>query len=199
MALSTTTKKGLRYPNLAQAADLAFLLQILAEDTDAYTAGYTQGIFSARPAAGKFGQLYYATDTNVLYLDDGSSWHSVGSIATGSIVGAMLATNIAIDTTGSIKGNIVESGSTRLRVHRTAYGNDRHICSGVIAMSSDVGGGSTGSGSFDRAFSSVAGIGSTPNKAMNYSMSGFSNTGASFGGSGTGGTWSIYYVVEGVS
>lgn len=79
MALLTTAKKALRYPNLAQAADIAFLLQILAEDVDNYTAGYTQGLFVDRPAAGKLGQLYYATNTNALYLDDGSTWHIVGA------------------------------------------------------------------------------------------------------------------------
>lgn len=105
MALLTTAKKLLRYPNLAQAADLAFLLQILAEDVDAYTAGYTENIFALRPAAGKSGQFFWATDTSVLYVDDGVIWHVVGFVPDGSITLAKLAAN-SVDASKIVDGSV---------------------------------------------------------------------------------------------
>jgi hypothetical protein len=44
---------------------------------------YAQGLLSARPAAGKAGRLYRATDDSagVIYYDDGSTWSAIGTSA----------------------------------------------------------------------------------------------------------------------
>lgn len=36
------------------------------------------GLFAARPAAAISGLIYYATDTATAYIDDGSTWHTMG-------------------------------------------------------------------------------------------------------------------------
>lgn len=120
MSFLTTAKKALRYPNLAQAADLADIVQKLAQDVDDYTAGYTQGLFSARPAAGKLGQLYYATNTNALYLDDGSTWHIVGAQnLLGLLANLPTASAVAVGTEYFATDQVakyISDGSTWTRV-----------------------------------------------------------------------------------
>lgn len=114
----TTTKYALPYPTLATTpVDIPADITALANAIDAVMVGYSQGVFSARPAAGKQGRHYYSTDTDVLYYDDGSNWHSVGANAAGSITTAMLADDsvtaakIAADAVGSseIAANAVGS------------------------------------------------------------------------------------------
>lgn len=124
MSFSTTTKKALRYPDLAQAADIADIVQKLASDVDNYTAGYTQGLFSARPAAGKLGQLFYATDTNALYLDDGSAWHVVGGGNILGMLGSKPAANaVAVGTEYFATDQIakyISDGSAWIRISEAA-------------------------------------------------------------------------------
>lgn len=48
--------------------------------------GYAQGLAAAIPAAGHKGRVYYATDTGVYYIDDGTNWHPVGVSATATHV-----------------------------------------------------------------------------------------------------------------
>lgn len=47
---------------------------------ETYAAKDTQGLFAARPAAGEAQRYYYATDTGVLYRDNGTTWKVVGSV-----------------------------------------------------------------------------------------------------------------------
>jgi hypothetical protein len=44
---------------------------------------YSQGLLSARPAAGTVGRIYRATDdtSGVVYYDDGTTWQSIGTSA----------------------------------------------------------------------------------------------------------------------
>ena len=50
----------------------------LEGSADRLNAGLLQyAAFASRPAAGQTGRLFYATDTNVLYRDNGSSWDTV--------------------------------------------------------------------------------------------------------------------------
>lgn len=79
-------------------------IQTLALDLDAITAAFVQGTLASRPGAGTDGQFYWATDTNELYYDNGSSWIPVGPATTRightySISGAL---NIASGSTGYI-------------------------------------------------------------------------------------------------
>lgn len=58
-------------------------LRNVAAWAEAQGALYAQGLLSARPAAGKAGRLYRATDdvSGVIYYDDGTAWQSVGTAA----------------------------------------------------------------------------------------------------------------------
>jgi hypothetical protein len=95
MATHTTTKYALRYPDLPQSpADIPDWLGKLAADTDAAFAGYGVGVFSSRPSAGKAGFLYLASDTGVVYMDDGAAWHTVGFVADGGVTVAKLDVRI---------------------------------------------------------------------------------------------------------
>jgi hypothetical protein len=53
----------------------------LAAWAEAQGALYAQGLLASRPAAGKAGRLYRATDDSagVIYYDDGSTWQSIGT------------------------------------------------------------------------------------------------------------------------
>ena len=46
------------------------------------TAPHSRGTLAGRPAAGRLGRVYFATDTDVFYFDDGAAWQSVGADAT---------------------------------------------------------------------------------------------------------------------
>lgn len=117
-------------------------------------------------------------------------------IADGTIQGWDLAGNIGITTSGTVQAGLLVSNG--LYVMRTALAQHRFMNSGIITMSSDTGGGSSGSGSFDRAFSGLGSIGSTPTKFMSWYVSGWSPSGLSYNGSGTSGAWSIFYLADGV-
>lgn len=88
--MGTTTKYSLRYPDLATAADVPAVVQNLANDADAAFAGWSTAVFGSRPAAGKAGRIFLASDTGVAYIDDGTAWHALNAIATGSITSAMI-------------------------------------------------------------------------------------------------------------
>lgn len=77
MAL-TTPKLLLSFPELTDAADLPHWVQVLATQLDGLVMGYDIGLISARPAAGREGFFYYATDEAVGYIDDGVTWDIVG-------------------------------------------------------------------------------------------------------------------------
>ena len=73
----TTPRWSLRYPGLLDAplATPTFI-QNLALDLDDVGKDLS-GTFAARPAASKRGIYYWATDTRVLYRDNGSTWDEV--------------------------------------------------------------------------------------------------------------------------
>lgn len=74
--MQTTPRWGTRYPNadgVGEVADVPLWLSRLATDLDD-VAKDDQGALSARPAAGKRGRYYYATDQLRLYRDTGSAW-----------------------------------------------------------------------------------------------------------------------------
>lgn len=71
---------------------------------DADMAGYSQGTFAARPAAGTAGMLYRATDTSQLFMDTGSTWLAVAPDAGAGayrVVGEAAMTLGAADTAGN--------------------------------------------------------------------------------------------------
>lgn len=76
MATFTDTAKyalsWLTGSNLISDIDLGF--QTLAEDVDANMAGYAEGTFAGKPAAGKTGRIYRCTDTGQWLADTGAAW-----------------------------------------------------------------------------------------------------------------------------
>lgn len=72
-----TTRLGLLKPTTADP----FVTQDIADNwqkIDDAIAIDGQGTFANRPAAGQQGRYYYATDTGLVYRDDGSTWKAVG-------------------------------------------------------------------------------------------------------------------------
>jgi hypothetical protein len=70
------TARGFRYPAGTDTPDVVRDLTNLASDVDAM---FVQGTFAARPAFGKIGREYYATDTTDTWLDIGTAWVLKGS------------------------------------------------------------------------------------------------------------------------
>lgn len=91
--MPNTTPRGYRTPLLVgEGADVPAKMEQLAGDIDAdVTAveqGYAdQGLFDDIPAAGNAGRLYRATDSDVIYRDNGIEWEPVpiGSPAFGAL------------------------------------------------------------------------------------------------------------------
>lgn len=54
----------------------------------------SQGLFANRPAAGRAGARFYATDSDKEYLDDGSAWHEILTATAGNA--AYQAVNTAL-------------------------------------------------------------------------------------------------------
>lgn len=67
------TARGFRYPSedRADVPDIPLHFKMLAEDSDAM---YAKGTLAARPAFGKVGREYYATDTGDVWMDIGTAW-----------------------------------------------------------------------------------------------------------------------------
>jgi hypothetical protein len=67
------------------------------------------GLLSARPAAGTAGQTYFATDTNLLYRDNGTSWNTL--LWDGSSIGSGLVAvprgGIGGDVSAGTKGGVL--------------------------------------------------------------------------------------------
>lgn len=74
--MSGFTSRGFRIPTGPDTPDVVRDVTNLANDIDAM---YTQGLLSARPAFGKVGREYYASDNGNTYLDLGTTWVIKGS------------------------------------------------------------------------------------------------------------------------
>jgi hypothetical protein len=87
---SGTTTHGYPYPLESDAFDVAADLNLLANavETNLGSAALdlTPGLLSARPAASKSGRYYKATDTGLLYRDNGSSWEVVADLSRGKSI-----------------------------------------------------------------------------------------------------------------
>jgi hypothetical protein len=82
----TTTRRAIQYPNTDRSdrADIALHISYaaLAADVDVL---YNQGTDAARLAAAhqtNGGRLWWTTDTNLLWYDDGTTWRSIAPPAT---------------------------------------------------------------------------------------------------------------------
>ena len=54
------------------------------QDDHTQYAKRSQGLFENRPAAGRAGARYYATDSDKEYLDDGAAWHEILTATAGN-------------------------------------------------------------------------------------------------------------------
>lgn len=61
----------------------------------------TQGLLSSRPAAGISGRYYYATDSDVMYRDNGSAWKTVGSRSQDSMIASSGAAQVPLIANGA--------------------------------------------------------------------------------------------------
>ena len=72
-----TTRLALPYPEDDDPADVPADIQALTTRLDLIAASDDQGTLSARPAPGKKGRYYWATDQQRLYRDDGTAWRTI--------------------------------------------------------------------------------------------------------------------------
>jgi microcystin-dependent protein len=103
--MAATTRAGLRYPALTDTPDVVRDVTNLASDADATLAMYSENTFANRPAAGKHGRLFFATDQTKLYYDYGGGWLDLSpSVAPGpgSITQAMLAAGVSVVPIGGM-------------------------------------------------------------------------------------------------
>lgn len=96
----TTPRRSVQYPNTDRSdrADIALHLSYLALALDADVL-FVQGTDAARGAAAhqtSGGLFWYATDTQVMWYDDGTTWHTVGSIPNNTITNVMVNSAAAI-------------------------------------------------------------------------------------------------------
>lgn len=108
-----TTRRNIAYPNTddTDREDITLHLSTLAAALDVDVV-YNHGTDAARVASAhqaSGGRFWWATDTGVMWYDDGATWQSVGSIADGTITGAKIA-NLAI-TAAKIDNSLKPTGS----------------------------------------------------------------------------------------
>lgn len=72
-------------PILTDPADVPLDIRALRDALDPVTVVFMQGLASAMPAAGVSGRYYWATDTKVLFYDDGTTWYQPGAMSPGDI------------------------------------------------------------------------------------------------------------------
>lgn len=123
-----------------------------------------KGLLSARPAAAD-ALLYYATDTDLWYISDLSSWtalpaavethvHSGGDITSGTVADARIASTIARDseiTATKLDDFTAPDDNTDLNASTSAHGLLRkgdgdatHYLDGTLSWSTPAGGGGGG-------------------------------------------------------
>src|SRR4051794_15635201 len=90
----TSTRYGVNYPQ-ADRSDSADVPRDFASVVAGLeqSAMYGQGTLAARPAFGKSGRVYAATDQTPqqIYWDTGTLWFQVGALANGAVGTAQLA------------------------------------------------------------------------------------------------------------
>jgi hypothetical protein len=70
-----------------QGPDVPYWFERLGERLEAAVVSFDQGALAARPRQGYAGRVYFATDTGVIYYDDGRSWRTTTGAGTPQLVG----------------------------------------------------------------------------------------------------------------
>lgn len=94
----------------------------VGDGTANYMVGQVQtGVLAQRPAPGQSGNVYFATDTNETFIDDGSNWQQANTIASlddvpdGTLYSRVLATEVTAGKVTRIDdgSNAVTAAETR--------------------------------------------------------------------------------------
>jgi hypothetical protein len=104
------------YPGEGDAPDVAANLKTIMTEIDGVITVHKSGTFSARPTPATLGIVYWATDTEQVFLDTGSSWVTLAGPV--SIVGASLGSATVRLETGSKQsfvtwGNVESTGTVK--------------------------------------------------------------------------------------
>lgn len=99
MTLHNSTRYALPSPNgddpLINGDNV---LRSLVDLLDTIIATAYKGTLAARPAAGKAGRFYWATDTSKLYHDTGTTWSTIGPLGLGTAADQALPGNTPVPT-----------------------------------------------------------------------------------------------------
>src|SRR4051795_7890342 len=106
--MTTTDRLGIPIPEESGQNDVPLDLSEALEVVDSKAAMWSQGNYSARPAAGIPGRFYWAADYKLSYYDDGSQWHEV---TRSSAWISWTPTFQAIDGGGNNRGDVSVSVS----------------------------------------------------------------------------------------
>lgn len=89
----TSTRFAISEPlaDRSDSADVPLYIRNVVARLEALGTIYGQGLLSARPAAGVIGRVYWATDNDTFYYDDGATWNPVNQIGAGAIGTTQLA------------------------------------------------------------------------------------------------------------
>lgn len=107
----TTTRWALPYPEGTDAADVPKRMEDLAKALDG-VAMDDQGAKASRPAAGKKGKYYFATDEGILYRDNGTSWDAVNYSVAEPALSEALKDRLALSSKRAGKSIIATEQST---------------------------------------------------------------------------------------
>ena len=152
-----TPRLAIPYPLLAESANGPSNMQALATALD--QAGiYGQGLLSARPTAASLqGRFYYATDTGILYLSNGTTWISVGP----NVVGADSITAVHIAAGAVGQSELADDSVDTAAIQALAVTNAKIAAAAVdgakIAASLKPSGGAGGATEALRALGTAAG------------------------------------------
>jgi microcystin-dependent protein len=108
--MQSSARRGIQHPSLDRSdkPDIPAHFKNLVDALEVDVSG-TQGTFAARPANPGYSRyIYWATDNNLMYYWDGSSWHTVG---TADVVAQTL-----IDAKGDLIVGLTDNLAGRLPI-----------------------------------------------------------------------------------
>lgn len=126
MALSLSARLGLT--RWGAQTDPLRRAQLDADNAalDANAAMFAQGTFNNRPAAGKAGRFYYATDNGIVYYDDGAAWRTIdqkGTLGYAQVTADQTNITAPVDITG-LSVTVTVGASRRIRISGDLYLNN---------------------------------------------------------------------------
>ena len=95
----TTSRRGLPYPEGSDAVAVPADVQALAEALDDIAKDSPQDVVANIPGSGSAGDFFYATDEELLYRHNGTSWKVIGPVplADGDVTTSIIASKAVTD------------------------------------------------------------------------------------------------------